>query len=167
MRYIVELLGKEFEVELGEGEVIDRDGRHWRTELLSRSENTYSLLIDGRVIALSIGGEGGRYRIGFAGWDYDVRVEPVQLRELRRLFKRDARPREGAGEAVVAHMPGLVVEVKVKEVQEVQEGQGLIIIEAMKMENEVRAPCSGVVEQVGVREGEEIQKGQLLCYIKR
>ncbi|MFQ6117951.1 MAG: biotin/lipoyl-containing protein, partial [Candidatus Bipolaricaulia bacterium] len=147
----MELLGKELELGLRGGEVIDHEGRHRRAEFLPRSASTYSLILDGRVIDLSIRGEGGRYRIGFAGWDYDVRVEPSHLRELRRLFKRDALSREGAGEEVVARMPGLVVEVKVEEGQEVEEGQGLIIIEAMKMENEVRAPCTGVVERVGVR----------------
>ncbi len=90
-----------------------------------------------------------------------------QIKELRRLFKRDERDRERAKEAIMAHMPGLVVELKVEEGQEVQEGQGLMVIEAMKMENEVRAPWSGSVEQVGVRQGEEIQRGRLLCYIRR
>lgn len=167
MRYIVELLGEELELELEAGEVIDHEGQHHRVELLPRSGRAYSLLIDGRVIDLCIKGEGGRYRVGLGGWDYDLRVEPLRLRELHRLLKRERRERERGGEEVLAHMPGLVVEVRVKEGQEVEEGQGLFIIEAMKMENEVRAPCSGVVERLGVREGEEIQKGQLLCYIRR
>lgn len=176
MRYIVELLGREAELELGEGGVVDlrlegeREGgekRRLRAELRPRSGRVYSLILEGKAREVFIDGEGGRYRLELGGWEYEVQVEPAQLRELRRLLKRDERPQEKAEEAIVAHIPGLVVEVKVREGQEVEEGQGLVVIEAMKMENEVRAPCSGVVEQVGVRPGEEIQKGQVLCRIKR
>jgi len=167
MRYIVELEGREVELELGEGGVVEHGGRRLRAELRPRSGRAYSLILDGKAIELSIDGGGGRYRIGFGGWDWEVHVEPAKLRELRRLFKKDEQGQERAREVVVAHMPGLVVEVKASEGQEVREGQGLFIIEAMKMENEVRAPCSGVVERLEAREGEEIQKGQGLCHIRR
>lgn len=167
MRYTVELSGKELELELTGGEMIAHGGRRRRAELVPRSGDAYSLLLERKVIELAIHGEGGRYRVGFGGWDWEVRVAPSQVRELRRLFPRDERGWERAREAIVAHLPGLVVELKVAEGQAVQEGQGLMVIEAMKMENEIRAPCAGSVEQVGVRKGEEIQRGQLLCYIRR
>ncbi len=165
MRYTVELLGEEREVELDAGGAIGYGGRRRRAELIPRSGNAYLLFVEGRAFELYIDGERGRYLIDFGGGNWEVRVEPSQVKELRRLFKRDEQDRERAKEAIVAHMPGLVVELKVEEGQEVQEGQGLMVIEAMKME--VRAPWKGVVEQVGVQEGEEIQRGRLLCYIRR
>lgn len=167
MRYTVELRGEEREIELEAGGAIGYGGRHRRAELIPRAGNAYLLLIEGQAFELYIAGEQGRYLIDYGGGHWEIRVESSQIKELRPLFKQVERDQKRVKEAIVAHMPGLVMELKVEEGQEVQEGQGLMVIEAMKMENEIRAPWRGVVEQVGVQEGEEIDRGRLLCYIRR
>ena len=62
-------------------------------------------------------------------------------------------------------MPGKVVKILVKENQEVNEGDGLLIIEAMKMENELRAPKSGIVKTIQAVEGATVESGSALCIV--
>ena len=61
-----------------------------------------------------------------------------------------------------APMPGLVLEVKVEEQQEVKKGETLVILEAMKMENILKAPTDGIVKSVKVKKGERVEKNQVL-----
>ena len=62
-------------------------------------------------------------------------------------------------------MPGLVLKIEVEVDQEVEAGQGLIIVEAMKMENELKAPRRGRVDEVAVREGQAVEAGALLLVV--
>ncbi|MBC7186180.1 MAG: acetyl-CoA carboxylase biotin carboxyl carrier protein subunit [Calditrichaeota bacterium] len=59
-------------------------------------------------------------------------------------------------------MPGLVLEIRVREGDAVEAGQGVLVVEAMKMENELRAPCAGTVREVKVREKQSVEQNQLL-----
>ena len=69
----------------------------------------------------------------------------------------------GAGEAVNAPMPGNILKVNVKAGDAVKEGQVLVVLEAMKMENEIMAPCDGTVSAVSVSKGASVESGALLC----
>ena len=70
----------------------------------------------------------------------------------------------GSG-SLTAPMPGRVVKVLVSEGQSVEQGAPLVIVEAMKMENELHAPATGVVESIAVGEGETVDAGQILCEV--
>lgn len=70
-----------------------------------------------------------------------------------------------AGDAVKAPMPGVVLKVQVQQGQAVKAGQVLVILEAMKMENEIMAPCDGTVTSVSVTKGAAVESGALLCTI--
>src|SRR6266550_3620647 len=70
------------------------------------------------------------------------------------------------GGVVKAPMPGLVVRVEVSEGQVVEVGEGLVVVEAMKMENELRASSRGVVEHIHVSAGQRVEKGAALVTIK-
>lgn len=69
-------------------------------------------------------------------------------------------------EKLISFIPGTVLSVFVKDGQEVEAGDKLLILEAMKMKNEIRAPFSGVVEEVFVKEGERVPKNQLLIIVR-
>lgn len=99
------------------------------------------------------------------GQRYPVRVEREAIYALRRHFKAKQGD-ETAGYAITAHMPGLVTQVKVTEGQAVKRGEGIIVLEAMKMENELNAPAAGIISQLNVRVGEQVEKGRLLCVIR-
>ena len=91
----------------------------------------------------------------------------LQLLDEQLLARRQQR---GAGElldgaGIVAPMPGKVVKALVVEGDEVDEGQGVIVVEAMKMENELRAPASGTIKEIKVASGDSVEAGQMLVVI--
>jgi acetyl-CoA/propionyl-CoA carboxylase biotin carboxyl carrier protein len=103
------------------------------------------------------------------GRRFDVRVfEPEQpWRELARRRKERARGGGAAGsDAIVSPMQGTVLSVAVADGDTVETGQVLCIVEAMKMENEVRAPHGGVVAELSVAAGEPVAAGQVICVLE-
>ena len=71
----------------------------------------------------------------------------------------------GAGEKVASPLPGVIIEISVKEGQQVKQGQKLVILEAMKMENEIPAPKDGTVTEILVHKGDTLQEGDPIVTI--
>ena len=92
-----------------------------------------------------------KYRINVNGSLYEVEIEEI------------AAPAGGA--QVKAPMPGTILDVKVQNGQAVKKGDVLVVLEAMKMENEIMAPCDGTVTSVNVRKGDSVETQALICTI--
>jgi pyruvate carboxylase subunit B len=122
---------------------------------------TRQLVLDGRptVISMRSGGR-GQWSIGLAGDHWEAEVMDERTRHIRSLTA-GADQRRGPA-PLRAPMPGLVLRVLVQPGQEVAAGAGLVVLEAMKMENELKAPAGGVVGTVRVQPGAPVEKGQLL-----
>jgi biotin carboxyl carrier protein len=101
--------------------------------------------------------EGRRWALGAAGERWEVEVQDDRSKQIEALTGQGRKP--PAGGVVKAPMPGLVVRVEVSEGKVVEAGEGLVVVEAMKMENELRASHRGVVEQVHVKAGDRVEKG--------
>ena len=86
--------------------------------------------------------------------------------ERKSLLKKSAAMGAEGVQEVKSSMPGKIVMVFVSEGDEVEQGQGLVVVEAMKMENEIKSPKAGVVKKVGVREGETVEAGALLVVVE-
>ena len=100
------------------------------------------------------------------GWRFEVEVEPEQRAALRERARRDRGDRAHSGPAEVhAIIPGVVVSVAVAPGDVVTAGQQLLVIEAMKMQNELKAPRAGTVERLNVGERSTIEVGDLLVVI--
>jgi biotin carboxyl carrier protein len=100
------------------------------------------------------------------GWRFELEVEPEGRAALRERGSRDRRIGiRGGGAELRAIIPGRVVAVSVAPGDPVSAGQQLLVVEAMKMQNEVRAPSAGVVERLAVAEGQTIELGDLLAVI--
>jgi biotin carboxyl carrier protein len=94
-----------------------------------------------------------------------ARIEVLTEQEAR-LAAALGKSSSGSGSgSLTAPMPGRVVKVLVQEGVAIERGAPAIIVEAMKMENELHAPASGVVQRVAVREGDTVDAGQILCEI--
>jgi biotin carboxyl carrier protein len=105
-------------------------------------------------------GERGRYTLWLDGYRYEVEALDERTRAIRDL---SAASNVAAGPApLLAPMPGLVVRVNVEPGAEVRAGQPLVVMEAMKMENELRSPADGTVKSVAARVGQAVEKGALL-----
>lgn len=161
MRYFVTVWGRVVEVDL-DPDGIRVDGCSVDVDLVDvGSTPVHHLLVDGRSRRLlARRGEGGAWRIQVGGRTLEVEVVDERTRAIRQMVGAAA---EALGaQAVRAPMPGLVVKVEVEEGQEVRAGQGLVIVEAMKMENELRAEAPGIVRKVHVAPGQAVEKNQIL-----
>lgn len=161
MRYFVRMAGRELAVEV-EGDRVTVEGRSYSAHL-TRVAGTplRHLLIEGRSLTLAVeAGEPGLWGLGVQGTRTEAEVIDERTRHIRSLTAE--RAGGGGMPQLKAPMPGLVVRVLVNPGQRVESGQGLVVLEAMKMENELRATGAGTVAGVRVAAGQAVEKGQVL-----
>ncbi|HVH68705.1 MAG TPA: biotin/lipoyl-containing protein [Gemmatimonadales bacterium] len=162
MKYLVTIGSQTLEVAVENGRVLV-GGEALDAQLVAVSGTPlYHLLLGGEswtVAAQPLEGA-GRWALGAVG----ERVEVAAVDERAQHVEASAGPSgvPMGGGTVVAPMPGLVVRVEVVPGQRVEAGTGLVVVEAMKMENELRAARAGVVEAVHVTPGQPVEKGAVL-----
>ena len=126
--------------------------------------NRYSLIHNNRSHLLHIIFENGLYHVHLDGEYFPIRVEDERSRMLRQLVQKAAQQ---TGELkIAAPIPGLIKSLRVKEGDKVGRGDGLLILEAMKMENEIRSEINGVVKKVMVEEGAPVTQDQIILIIE-
>ena len=106
----------------------------------------------------------GKYTLWVDGYRFETEALDERTRSIRDLSAARAGPTGPA--PILAPMPGLIVRVSVKAGDRVEAGQGLVVMEAMKMENELRATSAGVVKSVEVAAGTAVEKGALLVALE-
>jgi len=120
---------------------------------------TYSLIIQHRSHEVSVLAKGDDYAVEIGG-----RTHKLRLLDARARRKKGA---DGSGDRELrATMPGKVVAVLVEAGAKVERGHGVLVIEAMKMENEIAAPRSGEVKELRVKAGQAVEAGELLAIIE-
>jgi acetyl/propionyl-CoA carboxylase alpha subunit len=102
----------------------------------------------------------GRYTLWVDGYRFEIEALDERTRAIRDLSAANAAPTGPA--PIIAPMPGLIVRVSVSVGDTVEAGQGIVVMEAMKMENELRATAAGTVRSVNVTTGTAVEKGALL-----
>ena len=129
-------------------------------EVLERG--VYSVLMDGRSYDVHVEEQpGGMLVVVIDGWRFEIEV-----RDPRRWSRQAAGRGPGGVETVAAPMPGKVVRVLVAPGDAVEPGQGLVVVEAMKMQNEMKASRAGKVRAVAVAEGATVAAGDVLATIE-
>ncbi len=125
-----------------------------------------TLLGDAPDAALAIGAKIVEVRA--SGSDVTVGSErrPVRVENRDRASKPSGTTQGGASGTVRAPMPGRIVKVLVEAGVSVERGTGVVVVEAMKMENELSAPISGVVERVHVKAGDRVERGAPLIEVR-
>jgi pyruvate carboxylase subunit B len=161
MKYFVTVGGREMEVEV-DGERVTVGGRTVTATLESiPGTPVRHLVLDGRSLALPVEGEGrGQWAITLHGERHGVEVVDERARHVRSLTA--SKERSGGGSALKAPMPGLVVRLQVAVGDRVAAGASVVVLEAMKMENQLKSPGAGVVAEIRVAAGQAVEKGQLL-----
>ena len=107
-----------------------------------------------------------KYKVNINGTVYEVEIEEMTGAPAAAPVAAAPAAPAGAGERVAAPMPGNILSVNVAAGDTVKKGQVLMILEAMKMENEIMAPCDGKVTSVAVTKGAAVESGALLCTIQ-
>ena len=135
-------------------------GREIEVDVRESGPNVMSLLVGARSHEVAFDRVEGGYRVAMGGDVLDV--------SLLEAARGTAAPRRVAGGTarVQAPMPGKIVRVLAGAGDEVSAGQGLVVMEAMKMENEIRAPRAGRVKETPVREGQAVETGALLVLLE-
>ena len=158
------------------------DGKNYRLEL-ERTEAGWRCRLDGRdlqvdaVLArrdvLSVLIEGNSYEIKREPGAADMYLSVGSVRYLAELRDpKSLRSRRGAAgdekgpKKLLAPMPGKVVRVLVSEDEEVQTGQSLLVVEAMKMQNEIKSPKKGRVQKIVAAEGANVNPGDVLAIVE-
>jgi pyruvate carboxylase subunit B len=159
MKYVVEIAGERVIVEV-DGDVVTVDGTSVRASLADVEGTPVRLVTIGdevhRVLAHRTGSR-GQYSISLDGSRFAVEALDERTRAIRDLSAAASGPAP-----LLAPMPGLIVRVSVAPGDEVRPGQPLVVMEAMKMENELRASAAGVVKSVAATVGQAVEKGALL-----
>jgi acetyl/propionyl-CoA carboxylase alpha subunit len=163
MKYVVQLNDQRHTVS------IEPDGVRYENEPMARGELSD---IEGspvrmvklgthvyRVVAEKRQGR-GRYTLWVDGYRFEVEALDERTRAIRDLSAANAAPSGPA--PIIAPMPGLIVRVNVSVGDKVEAGQGIVVMEAMKMENELRATAPGTVQTIEVAAGTAVEKGALL-----
>ena len=163
MKYSVTVGERTVEVEVrGDTVLVDGEPIGARLTAIPRTP-LRQLSLDGRARTFAMLRAPEGWTVQFAGEAWAVSVVDERTRQLRELTGQGKRG--GAGGVVKAPMPGLVLRVEVEVGQRVEVGMGVVVLEAMKMENEIRAPGAGVVTAVRVSAGQAVEKGAPLLEI--
>lgn len=165
MKYEVRIGGKTRIVEFA------RDSNGWQATLdglpavadvAEIAPNTYSILFDSYSHEVCVTpSAGGKLNLQSGRFEFEAEVVDPRSWSGRRHAGVEAEGRQ----QIVAPMPGKVVRLLVKPGVRVEAGQGLLVVEAMKMQNEIRSPKSGTVERVQVEEGQAVNAGDVLCVV--
>ena len=166
MKYVVDVGGRSVDVEL-DGEQVRVNGMGLRANLSELAGAPVALLsLDDRVYRVVVTRDSarGRYILSVDGRRYEVEALDERTRAIRQLSTNASGPRGPA--PLLAPMPGLIVRVSVEVGASVQPGQGLVVMEAMKMENELRSSSAGVVKAIRAAPGTAVERGAVLVELE-
>jgi len=164
MKYITTVEDKQFMVEIIDDKHISVDGKVYEIDFETVSgQPVFSLIVDGRSHESFVYQDEDDWQVLLRGRLYPVTVEDEREKRLR------AAAGGGVAETGEFHlrapMPGLVVAIPVSEGQEIRKGQVILILESMKMQNELKAPRDGTVGRIRVKPGESVEQKQTLLSV--
>ena len=164
MKYYARIGTNEYEIDIDAESNVTIDGNPVTVDLRqSGAPELYSVLFGGHSFDMLIEPQRFNYAITFHGEQFEVQIEDERTRKLNTGRKAPAVPH---GElAIKAPIPGLVVKVLVAEGDQVEDGQPMVLLEAMKMENEIRSMRAGTVHSIKVSEGQRVEQNEVLMLL--
>jgi biotin carboxyl carrier protein len=170
MKFEVQLQGgsgkKQRVVELerdGGGYQVLLDGKRVTADAVQIAPNTISLLLEGQSFEIHVApAVDGTLKLQCGPHEFAAEVVDPRAWRGRRHGAVEAPGRQ----SITAPMPGKVIRLLVKAGDDVQAGQGLVVVEAMKMQNEIRSPKKGKVERLLANEGQTVNAGDILAWVE-
>ncbi len=154
-----------FEIDFISEEKISINGKINNVNIEIFKENIFSILLNNKVFEISIKKDKNSFYVGeVKNKNFEVEIEDESEQLIHKFEESiDKGPKRTF---VKAPMPGLILKLEVKLGDKIQQGQGLLILEAMKMENEIKSPVSGEIKEMHVSEKATVEKGQNLIMIE-
>jgi biotin carboxyl carrier protein len=150
---------------------LERDGQRWRAKLDGLPVEADVVEIAPHVLSVLLHGESHEVRVA-AQPDGTLKLQTglqefsAEIADPRAWSGRRHGALEAEGrQQIAAPMPGKVVRLLVSAGDKVEAGQGLLVVEAMKMQNEIRSPKSGTVERLFVKDGQPVNAGDILAWV--
>jgi biotin carboxyl carrier protein len=164
MKYATTIGGRTFRVEVVDDHHIILDGEPYEVDFTAiGSQPVYSLLINGKSLEAHAAPLDDGWQILLHGRMFEARVEDEQAIRVRALAHTAA---DTPGEYQLrAPMPGLVVGIPVSAGAAVAKGETLVILESMKMQNELRSQKDGVVQEIRIQPGQTVEQNQVLIVV--
>jgi acetyl/propionyl-CoA carboxylase alpha subunit len=165
MKYTAIVQGQNVEIELHRKPhgVIEAEigGRRYTLQGKAVEPGVYWLTLDNQSLEIGVGQTVDGYLVSLLG-----RQIPVEILDTRNALRRAAQAGHDGIAQIRAPMPGKVIKLLVVEGAEVEPNQGIVVLEAMKMQNEIKSPKKGVVRKLGVTEGAAVNSGDLLATVE-
>ena len=151
-------------IENGDQPILKDKNKKYDYYLKPVGNNRYFFKLDGHSFLVQMNKNSDTFHVTIEGEYFAFRVEDERMRTLRELVNKAA---QSSGEQMVyAPIPGLITGLKIKEGDKVSVGEGLLILEAMKMENEIKSGFEGTVKKIFVEQGSTVEKDQNLLIIE-
>jgi len=164
MKYITTINDKEFLVEIVDDHHVTINGKTYQVDFEAVSgQPVYSLIVDGKSHEAYVREGDDDWQVLLRGRLYPIKVEDEREKRLRAAAGGGVA--ESGEYHLKAPMPGLVVAIPVDEGQQVKKGQVLLILESMKMQNELKSPRDGTVNRIKVKAGESVEQKQALLSV--
>jgi len=138
------------------------DGRTVQVDAAKSGKTIYSIIEDGKQFEVIVDDQGAHgFDVFVAGQLFHLQA----LDERSKLLTASTKPIATGPQRVESEMPGKVVKIAVSVGTAVAEGDGVLILEAMKMENEIKSPVEGLLTEISVAEGQTVESGALLFVV--
>jgi len=146
----------------GENFLVVLDGQRVDADVVKVAASSVSILLDGQSFEVHVTPAlEGKLKLQSGAHEFTAEVQDPRAWRGRKHGGLEAEGRQ----QVLAPMPGKVIRLLVKEGEPVAAGQGIIVIEAMKMQNEIRSPKSGKVERLLAKDGQTVNVGEILAWV--
>jgi len=157
--YIDEKLHKVKIVQERGGYLIKIDNENpFHIDVVDLQTGSYSMLLKGRSYQFDIEKKENSYNVLLRGRLYSIELIPPTSKGIKGKGFEEKK--------IIARMPGKIIKILAKEKDKVTKGEGVVIMEAMKMENELKSPMSGVIQTIHVKEGQTVEAGEDLILLE-
>jgi biotin carboxyl carrier protein len=164
MKYITTIGNNEFTIEVLDEDTIVLDGKTYNIDFESIGEQfVFSLLVDGNSHEAYVFPSEAHWEVLYKGILYPITVEDEREKRLRSSFGGSLQ--DSREYYLKAPMPGLVISILVQDGQQIAKGDVLVILESMKMQNELKAPRDGRISRLRVKEGDNVDRKQTLLSV--
>jgi biotin carboxyl carrier protein len=166
MKLVAVVQGKQVQVEISKSNGNYRltwNEKSFNVDAIRTNQNSFSLLVGGSSYEVTIENQGSRYFVYFHNDTIELELFDARRFGASAITKKNL---QGGAHEILAPMPGKIIKLSVSENGTVKEGDPLLIMEAMKMQNELKAPAAGTVKKVRVKEGEAVSSQQILMVLE-